>query len=39
MSEKEIQKGLDVKKVYKEVEEIQKGWNYMRTNLINFLQE
>jgi hypothetical protein len=39
MTDKEIQKGLDIAKAYPEVKEVWAGWNYMRKNLLNFLQE
>lgn len=39
MTDKEIQKGLDIAKAYPEVKEVWEGWNYMRKNLLNFLQE
>jgi len=39
MSTKEIRDGLKIKEVYPEVTEIWNGWNYMRKNIINFLQD
>jgi len=39
MTDREIQKGLDIARAYPEVKEVWEGWNYMRKNLLNFLQE